>query len=228
MICLQWYCQNLLWHSFCKLIPTQGNFMKIQRTFIAAVVLFFTLDAYVLVANYVPGQYKIDPDHTRAEFTVDHFVISEVEGRFNDVKGVFTLAKKFTLSTVEAEIAVNSIDTAVAKRDEHLKSKDFFDAPTYPVMMLKAKRFTGKPTSFTLVADLTIKDVTKEVTFKGQYNGSIKDPQGNDRVALKMSTKINRKDFHINYNEKMEIGPAVGEEITINIITEGIKTAEIK
>lgn len=202
--------------------------MKIQRTFIAAFVLFFTLNAYALVPNYVPGQYKIDPDHTRAEFLVDHFVISEVEGRFNDVKGNFTLAKKFTLSTAEAEIAVNSIDTAVAKRDEHLKSKDFFDAATYPTMMFKAKRFTGKPTSFSVTGDLTIKDVTKEVTFKGKYNGMVKDPQGNERAALKMSTKINRKDFHINYSDKIDIGPAVGDEITITIITEGIKTAEAK
>ncbi len=188
-------------------------------------VLFFSLSAFAV--NYVPGQYKIDPDHTRVDFVINHFVISEVEGRFNDVKGNFLLAKKFTLSTVEAEIATASIDTAVAKRDEHLRSKDFFEVETYPRMILRGKHFSGKPGSFTLVADLTIKDVTKEVTFRGKYTGSIKDPSGNERVALNMSTKINRKDFHINYNEKIDIGPAVGEEVTIMVRTEGIKTGEV-
>lgn len=195
---------------------------------ISFLLAFLLMSFNAFAANYVPGVYKIDPDHTRAEFLVNHFVISEVEGRFNDVKGDFTLAKKFSDSTVQAEIAVNSIDTAVAKRDEHLKSKDFFDAAIYPTMTLKTKKFRGNPTSFTLVADLTIKDVTKEVTFHGKYKGFLKDPMGNARVALSMGTKINRKDFHINYNEKMDLGPAVGDEVTINIITEGIRTSEIK
>lgn len=200
--------------------------MKTKLSFVLA-TLFFSLNAFALMPNYVPGQYKIDPDHTRVDFVINHFVISEVEGRFNDVKGNFLLAKKFTLSTVEAEIATTSIDTAVAKRDEHLRSKDFFDVATYPRMTLRGKHFTGKPGAFTLVADLTIKDVTKEVTFRGKYTGSIKDPMGNERVALNMSTKINRKDFHINYDDKIDIGPAVGDEVTIMIRTEGIKTGDV-
>lgn len=189
--------------------------------------LLVSLSAFAIMPNYAPGQYKIDPDHTRVDFVINHFVISEVEGRFNNVKGNFILAKKFTLSKVEAEIAVASIDTNAPKRDEHLRSSDFFDASVYPTMTLRGKHFTGKPASFTLVADLTIKDVTKEVTFKGKYTGSIKDPQGNQRVALHMSAKINRKDFHINYNEKIDIGPAVGEEVTIMVRTEGIKTGDV-
>jgi polyisoprenoid-binding protein YceI len=194
---------------------------------LALTVLFFSLSAFALMPNYVPGQYKIDPDHTRVDFVINHFVISEIEGRFNDVKGNFLLAKKFTLSTVEAEIATTSIDTAVAKRDEHLRSKDFFDVATYPKMTFVGKHFTGKPGSFTLVGDLTIKDVTKEVTFRGKYTGAVKDPMGNERVALNMGTKINRKDFHINYNDKIEIGPAVGDDVTIMIRTEGIKTGDV-
>lgn len=190
-------------------------------------VLFFSLSAFAIMPNYVPGQYKIDPDHTRVNFVINHFVISEIEGRFNDVKGNFLLAKKFNLSTVEAEIAVASIDTAVAKRDEDLKSKNFFDVATYPRMTLVGKQFRGNPESFTLVADLTIKDVTKEVTFKGKYTGSIKDPFGNQRVALNMTGKINRKDFHINYDQKIDIGPAVGDDVTIMVRAEGIKTGDV-
>lgn len=192
---------------------------------LSLMVLFFSLSAFAV--NYAPGQYKIDPDHTRVDFVINHFVISEVEGRFNDVKGNFILAKKFTLSDVEAEIMVTSVDTNAPKRDEHLRSKDFFDVATYPKMTLRGKKFTGRPESFTLVADLTIKDVTKEVTFKGKYTGSIKDPWGNDRVALNMSAKINRKDFHINYSDKIDIGPAVGDDVMIMVRTEGIKTGDV-
>lgn len=216
----------LSWHIFCKDRINQGVFMKTKLSLVLT-VLFFSLSAFAIMPKYAPGQYKIDPDHTRVDFVIDHFVISEIEGRFNNVKGNFILAKKFTLSSVEAEIAVASIDTNAPKRDEHLRSKDFFDATTYPTMTLKGKHFTGKPGSFTLVADLTIKDVTKEVTFKGKYTGSVKDPQGNERVALNMSSKINRKDFHINYNEKIDIGPAVGDEVTIMVRTEGIKTGDV-
>jgi polyisoprenoid-binding protein YceI len=202
--------------------------MKTKLTLAFALFIFITFSAFAVLPNYMPGLYKVDPDHTRVEFVIPHFVISEVEGRFNEVKGNFTLDKKFTLSTVEAEVAIASIDTAVAKRDEHLKSADFFDAKTFPTMTLKGKKFSGKPESFTLIADLTIKDVTKEVTFKGKYTGGIKDPSGNERVALNMSTKINRKDFHINYNEKIDIGSAVGDEVNIIVRTEGVKTAEVK
>lgn len=202
--------------------------MKIKLTILLTLTLFlFSLSANAIMPKYSPGQYRIDPDHTRVDFVINHFVISEVEGRFNDVKGNFILAEKFALSSVEAEIEVASIDTNAPKRDEHLRSKDFFDVSTYPKMILKGKHFKGKPGSFTLVADLTIKDVTKEVIFKGKYTGSVKDPQGNERVALNMSSKINRKDFHINYNEKIDIGPAVGDEVTIMVRTEGIKTGEV-
>jgi polyisoprenoid-binding protein YceI len=202
--------------------------MKFPRLSLAIVTFLLVSNVYAVMPNYMPGEYKIDPDHTRVEFTIPHFVISEVEGRFNNVEGNFVLEKNFTLSKVDASVLTNSIDTASAKRDEHLKSKDFFDAPTFPTITLKGKSFSGKPSAFTLVAEVTIKDVTKDVTFKGKYTGGIKDPTGNERVALNMSAKINRKDFHINYNEKIDIGPAVGDEVTIVVRTEGIKTGEVK
>ncbi|MGZ3790575.1 MAG: YceI family protein, partial [Bacteriovorax sp.] len=134
--------------------------------------------------KYVPGEYQVDPDHTRVQFTVPHFVISLVEGRFDDVKGTLVLAPKFKDSTVVAVVDINSVDTAVKKRDEDLRSERFFDAAKYPTMSLKSKKLSGSPEAFTMVADLTIKDVTKEVTFKGAYTGEMTDPWGNDRVAI--------------------------------------------
>lgn len=188
-------------------------------------LLIFTLFSFQVSAavNYLPGDYKIDPDHTRVGFVVQHFIISEVEGRFNDVKGDFTLAPKFKDSKVQAVVEINSIDTAVKKRDEDLRSQRFFDAATFPTMALKSKHFKGTPENFTLVADLTIKDVTKEVTFKGAYTGEMKDPWGNDRVAIHMTGKINRKDFNINYNEKASNGPDIGDIVTIIVRADGVK-----
>lgn len=83
---------------------------------------------------YQPGKYSVDPAHTRASFIVPDFVISEVEDRFNDIKGEFTLAEPSTDSKVAATIPVKSIDTAVNQRDDHLRSKDFYDVAKYPEM----------------------------------------------------------------------------------------------
>ncbi|MDD4975522.1 MAG: YceI family protein [Bacteriovorax sp.] len=191
-----------------------------KKLFIFVLFLSFQVGAAV---KYLPGEYKVDPDHTRVGFLIQHFMISLVEGRFNDVKGTLVLAPKFTDSSVEAIVDINSVDTAVKKRDEDLLSERFFDAIKYPTMSLKSKKFKGKPEAFTLVADLTIKDVTKEVTFKGAYTGEMSDPWGNDRVAINMTAKINRKDFHINYNEKASNGPAIGDEVTIIVRGDGVK-----
>lgn len=176
----------------------------------------------IAATDYLPGKYDVDPAHTRASFIIPHFVVSEVEGRFNDVKGEFTLAENFKDSKVTATIAVKSIDTGVKQRDDHLRSKDFFEVAKYPSMKLVGKSITGTPESFKLTAALTIKDVTKDVVFDGKYTGSVKDSWRQQRVALQMTGKINRKDFHINYDDKVDLGPAVGDEVQIRIWTEGV------
>jgi polyisoprenoid-binding protein YceI len=191
------------------------------------VLFLFALSCNLNAAiKYLPGTYQVDPDHTRVGFTIEHFVISLVQGRFNDVKGTFTLAPKFADSSADVVVQINSVDTAVQKRDEDLRSKNFFDAAVYPTMTMKTERFSGTPENFTLVADLTIKDVTKKVTFTGHYTGAMKDPWGNDRVALNLSGKINRKDFHIDYNQQVSNGPGVGDIVNISVLVEGIKKAQ--
>lgn len=184
--------------------------------------LLISSNVFAVGLKLTPGTYKIDPAHTRVSFLIKHFVVSEVQGRFNDVEGTFMLSDNIGKSTIDVTIPINSIDTAVAKRDEHLKSPDFFDAAKYPTMTFKSKKFTGSLSSFRVTGDLTIKDVTKEVVLVGKYTGSAKDPWGGTRAAVSANTKINRKDFHINYNDKIDIGPAVGDEVTIQILSEGV------
>jgi polyisoprenoid-binding protein YceI len=169
------------------------------------------------------GKYNVDPAHSRVSFTIPHFVVSEVQGRFNDVKGSFVLDKDIGKSKVDVTVAISSIDTAEKKRDDHLRSPDFFDAKKFPTMTFKSKKFTGNLDDFKVTGDLTIKGVTKEVTLDGKYTGSVKDSWGQIRAAVKATGKINRKDFKINYNDMVEAGPAVGDEVTINIISEGIQ-----
>lgn len=176
--------------------------------------------------DYRPGKYKIDPPHTRVSFVIGHFAVSEVEGRFNDVQGEFTLGPKIEESSATVTVPIASIDTGVKRRDDDLRSPNFFDARKYPTMKFVAKKFSGTPEKFTVTADLTIKDVTKEVTLDGKYTGNVIDPYKNQRVALQFTGQIHRKDFHINYDNQVAIGPAVGEEVRIRIWTEGIATPD--
>lgn len=173
--------------------------------------------------QFLAGEYKIDSDHTRVEFLVDHFVVSQVEGRFNSVEGKIILGKIVSGSSIDATVNTASVDTGVAKRDEDLRSERFLDTVKYPKMTFKSTAFSGTPANFQMIGDLTIKDVTKRVTFTGKYTGTVKDPWGNTRIAFQAKTQISRKDFNVTYNEKVDIGAAVGDKITISIISEGIK-----
>lgn len=170
-----------------------------------------------------PGKYAIDPAHTRVSFLIDHFVVSQVQGRFNDVKGSFVLSNKMEDSKVDVTVPIASIDTGVKKRDDHLKSADFFEVKKYPSMTFRSKKFSGDLDDFKIIGDLTIKGVTKEITLTGKYTGSVKDSWGQIRAAVRAEGKIDRKDFNIKYNDMIEAGPAVGDEVTIMIISEGIQ-----
>lgn len=170
-----------------------------------------------------PGIYEIDPAHTRVQFIVPHFVISKVEGRFNEVAGKVVIAKDWKDAQFEATIQTKSIDTAVTKRDDHLRSPDFFDVAKFPTMTFKSTKIHVDGDDLKIDGDLTIKGVKKRVTLKSEYKGSLNDPWGNHRIALKGETKINRKDFKINYDDKIDIGPTVGDEIEIEILVEAIK-----
>lgn len=177
--------------------------------------------AYSAGRELDPGKYNIDPAHTRVSFLIDHFVVSQVQGRFNDVEGHFTLSQDMSKNEIQATVPIASIDTAVKKRDDHLRSEDFFHAEKYPTMTFKSKSFKGDLDDFEVTGDLTIKDVTKEVTLEGEYNGSVKDSWGNIRASIELEGEINRKDFNVNYHDVVEAGPVVGDEVEIEIIAQG-------
>lgn len=195
--------------------------MKTASLTLAILLSTFT-SSWAQGQKLTPGNYKVDSAHTRVSFLINHFVVSQVEGRFNDVSGDFYLDEDIKKCKVNVTIPVASLDTGVKKRDDHLKSADFFDAKKYPNMTFKSKSCSGSLNNFKVVGDLKIKDVTKEVTLNGKYTGSVKDSWGQIRAAVQAEGKINRKDFNIMYNDMIEAGPAVGDEVTMKILSEGI------
>lgn len=169
------------------------------------------------------GKYALDEAHSKVGFEIPHLVISTVEGRFTKFEGEIELADKFTDSKVTAAIDVSTIDTSNGDRDKHLKSADFFDAAKYPKMTFKSKKITGTAEKFQVVGDLTIKAKTKEVTLDGKFLGVVKDGYGNEKAAFTASTKINRQEFGLKWSKAVEVGPVVGDEVTISLKVQGAK-----
>ncbi|HUC42227.1 MAG TPA: YceI family protein [Candidatus Micrarchaeaceae archaeon] len=171
--------------------------------------------------------WKIDPAHTVAEFKVKHMMISHVKGHFPGVSGTLTLNEAdITKSHIEASIEVASIDTREPQRDAHLKSEDFFHAEKHPTLTFTSKSITRKGEGELAVAgDLTLHGVTKPVTFAVEGpTAPSKDPWGNLRIGLSATTKINRKDFGLNWNAALETGGIlVGEEVTITLDVQFVK-----
>lgn len=189
---------------------------------------FFT--ALILVSNVAFAQTKwsVDPAHTNARFEIKHLGISFVDGDFTKLEGQVESkdSVNFDNATVSFDIDVNSIDTRIEARDNHLKSDDFFSAEKFPKMTLKnatlKKAGKGK---FKLTGDLTIKDVTKNVTFDViQNNGTILDPWGKTRAGFTATTSINRFDYNIKYADKTAAGiDAVAPEVAIIVNVELVK-----
>jgi polyisoprenoid-binding protein YceI len=172
--------------------------------------------------------WKIDPAHSRVGFAVRHMMISNVHGRFNSATGSVEFDEaRPTRSSVDVQIEAASIDTRDEKRDGHLRSADFFDAARYPYLTFHSKRVEvvdadhGK-----LYGDLTIKDVTREVALNVEYSGLVKSPWGATTAGFTATTRINRKDWGLNWNVALETGGVlVGDTVNISIELEIIKQA---
>ena len=171
--------------------------------------------------------WNIDPDHTNVGFKVRHLMISNVRGSFDKHTGVVDINDKdITKSKVQVTIDTASINTNVQKRDDHLRSADFFDVAKFPTMTFVSKKVAkaGKD-KLKVTGDLTLHGITREVVLNVEGPTKVsKDPYGNIRSGATATTKINRKDFGLVWNAALETGGvAVGEEVTINLEIEMIK-----
>lgn len=165
--------------------------------------------------------YDVDPTHTRVGFSVTHMMVSTVRGEFGVVSGTVEWDPANVAATkVNATVGVNSVDTRDPKRDEHLRSADFFDIAKFADMTLKSKSVKNiTPEGFDLVGDLTIRGITKEVTFKVKtLPGDRKDPWGNMKTGTRATATINRQDFGMKWNTAIDGGGyIVGDEVTIEL-----------
>jgi polyisoprenoid-binding protein YceI len=191
------------------------------------IVSISTIIALTLPTFAFATTWTIDPDHSSVGFKVKHLMISNVKGTFDKHTGTVEINDKdITKSKVEVSIDTNSINTNVQKRDEHLRSADFFNVAKFPAMTFVSKKVAkaGKD-KLKVTGDLTLHGVTREVVLdvEGPSKES-KDPWGNIRKGATATTKINRKDFGLVWNKALETGGVVvGDEILITLEIEMIK-----
>jgi len=190
--------------------------------------LAFVAAAFLLALHPAMAQdiWNIDPSHSSAQFQVKHLMISNVRGEFGKMSGRILFDGK-DCSTVKADAAIQvaSINTREPKRDEHLRSADFFDAATYPTITFKSKRVEGvNERKFRLVGDLTMRGVTKEITLDVEATPTIKGMRGETRIAAQATTRLNRQDYGIKWNRALDAGGVVvSNEVRITLDLELIR-----
>ena len=175
------------------------------------------------------GTYTIDPAHSRFGFVARHAMVTMVRGQFNEFDGTIEVdANDPTKSSAELVIQAASIDTRNAERDAHLRSNDFFAMDEYPEIRFVSTAIepSDDEDHFRVTGDLTIRGVTKPVTFDLEFTGAAIDPWGNIRIGLEGSTVVNRKDWGVSWNTALEAGGVlVSENVTIEFEIEGIKNS---
>ncbi len=173
--------------------------------------------------------WLIDPAHSEIQFSAKHLMISTVRGRFNAFTGTIDADETNpTASKVDVQIDASSLVTGEERRDTHLRSSDFLDVEQYPYLTFTSTRVELlDETHGKLYGDLTIRDVTKPVVLDVEYAGQAKTPWGTLSAGFNAQTKINRKDWDLNWNVALETGGwLVGDTITINIELELVKQVE--
>lgn len=186
-------------------------------------VVAFQIPALARAANY-----DIDTAHSSAGFAVRHLAVSNVRGEFAKVTGVVEYdAKDLSKTRVEATLDAASVTTRDPKRDEHLKSADFFDVAQYPVITFKSTKVEKASQGLKVKGDLTLHGVTRPVVLDVQGpTPEVKDPWGNVRAGASATAKINRKDFGMSFNKTLDSGGlVVGDEVAITIDVELVKKA---
>lgn len=173
--------------------------------------------------------WKIDASHSGVELAVKHMMFTTVRGRFKDVKGTIEADEQNpSNSTIDVEIDAASLDTGAADRDAHLRSADFLDVENHPTLTFRSKRIEGafskEGDSFRVTGDLTIRGTTKEVTLEGTYEGTGKDPWGGTRAGARATTKIDRRDWGLVWNQALETGGIlVANDVRIEIEVQAVK-----
>ncbi|WP_306352986.1 YceI family protein [Flavobacterium sp. '19STA2R22 D10 B1'] len=172
-------------------------------------------------------KWTIDPAHSEIQFKVKHLVISTVTGSFQHFTGeAVTDGDSFDQAEIKVSIETKSVDTNNEQRDGHLNSPDFFDTAKFPVLNIKTSSVKQKGEDLKIVADFTIRDVTKSIELEGEFGGIAKDGYGNVKAGLEVTGTLNRKDFGLNWNAVIEGGGlTVSEKVKVIAHLQFVKQA---
>lgn len=174
------------------------------------------------IPGYRPGTWVLDPSHSEVTFSVRHMMISKVRGSFGIKNATLTAPENPLDATVEASVDVATVDTKDEGRDNHLRSADFFDVENFPTMEFVSTGARVEDGDFFVDGDLTIRGITKPVSFEFDFGGFGTDPWGNYKAGASATTVINREDFGLTWNAALETGGVlVGKDITINLDLQG-------
>ncbi len=181
-------------------------------------IVFSIIAGLVAVTLNAQSKWSFDASHTSVEFEISHMVITEVTGKFHSFDGQVLAGKEdFSDASIEFSIDVNSINTENERRDNHLRSADFFDAEKYPEITFRSKSMKkAGDNKYAVTGDLTMHGVTREITLDAIFNGIAKDPWGNTKAGFKVTGQLNREDFGLTWNNTLENGNLlVGNEVEI-------------
>ena len=182
----------------------------------------------VEIPGYVAGTWAIDPVHSEVSFTVRHMMVSKVRGRFDKFEGTIVTGANPLDSTVTASVDLSSINTGQEQRDAHIRSADFFEVETHPTMTFTSTGVRTDGDDFLLDGNLTIKKISRPVTFKLEVSGFGPDSYGGTRAGFSATTEINRMDYGVSFNGPIPGVPggvAVSEKVSINLEIEGVLQA---
>jgi len=174
------------------------------------------------IPGYRAGTWELDAAHSEVTFSVRHMMISKVRGTFGVKSATFVAPENPLETSVTATVDVTSVDTKDEGRDNHLRSADFFDVETYPTMEFRSTGARVEGGDFLVDGDLTIRGITKPVTFELEFGGFGTDPWGNYKAGATAKTVVNREDFGLTWNAALETGGVlVGKDVTITLDLQG-------
>lgn len=183
------------------------------------------LTSTLTVTSLLATPHILDNNHSEVGFSVKHLMITNVKGEFKDFKGDIDFDYKTkTFKKFKGTISAASIDTGIEKRDNHLKSADFFLAEKYPNIIFEMTSYSADGDEGVMTGNLTMRDVTQVVKFKVEDLGTVVDHKGNNRVGFTLRGKINRMDYGLSWNKALELGGVtVGEDVKITAEIEAVE-----
>ena len=172
-----------------------------------------------------PGTFTVDPSHTRVGFVAKHLMVTKVRGHFAEVEGTVVVAEDPLQSSAEATMQAESITTGSPDRDAHLRSGDFLLIDEHPTVTYRSTAITGfSGGSFTVVGDLTIKGITRQVELDVEVDGVAQDPWGGERLSLTARGEIDREDFDLTWNVALEGGGVlVSKKVVLEIEAQAVR-----